>query len=595
VSADPGCGKSVLSKAIIDHDSEIEGLTICYFFFKDDNDKQKDITTALSALSHQLFSQKPRLVEHAMSDYGKNGKQLAQSFQLLWKIFTTAASDPLSGKIICVLDALDECTDSGRNQIIDTLSTFYKGPKPSSELKFLVTSRPYLDMERRFADLVQSFPTTIRLRGEWESNSISFEIDIVIKSEVARLSCDLGLTDSERTTLENELLNMEHRTYLWLKLIIEVIRDEINPTKTNLRRIIGELPATVDEAYESILSKIRKRDKKKAQKLLHIIVSASRPLTLKEICIALSIEDCHRSFDDLDLDLEDQTRLESLLRNHCGFFICVVNQKVYLIHQTAKEFLLAKNGSPTEGRWKHSIDPVESDLVISSVCVTYLMLNDFDRPVDNTSTTGKFELFDYAAKFWATHFQKAQHHASEELVQLVTRVCNAQSHRFEAWFETYWYTNHPTWPIPLFDDAIMVASFFGHDVAVGLLLAAGNPRFDGADREYRRTPLLWAAEKGYPAVVFQLLWTGAVDVNWADEHGQTPLGVAAENGHRAVVELLLEMDEVKVDWEDKFNQTPYTWAICNGHRAVAELLVDAQPEIHIFSKAGVIWPTGIGI
>jgi ankyrin repeat protein len=86
-----------------------------------------------------------------------------------------------------------------------------------------------------------------------------------------------------------------------------------------------------------------------------------------------------------------------------------------------------------------------------------------------------------------------------------------------------------------------------------------------------------------------------VDVNWADEHGQTPLGVAAENGHRAVVELLLEMDEVKVDWEDKFNQTPYTWAICNGHRAVAELLVDAQPEIHIFSKAGVIWPTGIGI
>ena len=54
---------------------------------------------------------------------------------------------------------------------------------------------------------------------------------------------------------------MEHRTYLWPKLIVEVIRDEINITRARLMQIIRTLPATVDEAYESILSRVRERDK----------------------------------------------------------------------------------------------------------------------------------------------------------------------------------------------------------------------------------------------------------------------------------------------------------------------------------------------
>src|SRR5215471_10405811 len=51
VSADPGCGKSVLSKSLIDEDlKSIKTRTTCYFFFKDDNDIQENVTTALSAL-----------------------------------------------------------------------------------------------------------------------------------------------------------------------------------------------------------------------------------------------------------------------------------------------------------------------------------------------------------------------------------------------------------------------------------------------------------------------------------------------------------------------------------------------------------------
>jgi hypothetical protein len=56
LTADPGCGKSVLSRALVDE--RLVGIrscnpTICHFFFKD-NEEQNNIATALCALLHQL-------------------------------------------------------------------------------------------------------------------------------------------------------------------------------------------------------------------------------------------------------------------------------------------------------------------------------------------------------------------------------------------------------------------------------------------------------------------------------------------------------------------------------------------------------------
>ena len=78
---------------------------------------------------------------------------------------------------------------------------------------------------------------------------------------------------------------MEHRTYLWLKLMVDVIRSELELTKNRLKRVINTLPATIDQAYEAILSKAK--DQRKARKILHIIVAAMGPLTLKEISYCL--------------------------------------------------------------------------------------------------------------------------------------------------------------------------------------------------------------------------------------------------------------------------------------------------------------------
>lgn len=77
ISGDPGCGKSTLSKSLIDEDlKQTATHTTCYFFFKDDNDVQKSPATALSALLHQLFSSNPMLIKYAMPGFAANWDKL---------------------------------------------------------------------------------------------------------------------------------------------------------------------------------------------------------------------------------------------------------------------------------------------------------------------------------------------------------------------------------------------------------------------------------------------------------------------------------------------------------------------------------------
>ena len=69
VSADPGCGKSVLSKYLVDEvPPSIRKKTICYFFFRDDYPNQKRSTIALASILRQLFMAQPHLLSDSVLD-----------------------------------------------------------------------------------------------------------------------------------------------------------------------------------------------------------------------------------------------------------------------------------------------------------------------------------------------------------------------------------------------------------------------------------------------------------------------------------------------------------------------------------------------
>ncbi|KAH7357568.1 hypothetical protein BKA66DRAFT_427820, partial [Pyrenochaeta sp. MPI-SDFR-AT-0127] len=374
LSADPGCGKSVLSRALIDEKELLsaEPVTLCYFFFKD-NSEQNNNTTALCALLHQFFCAHESLLQkYAAKAERQNGLALKNDFDGLWKIFTSAATDPLAGEVICILDALDECQESDRNILIHHVQRFYEEFTEREvrgfKLKFLMTSRPYSDIEYQFSILLQRIPT-IRLAGEEESEKISREIGIFMAAKVNEIADRRRLGNNVRESLLKRLAGVENRTYLWLHLTLDQVKTLEGKTLKKWLEAIDTLPQTVEEAYEKILARCNRQN---ARTALRIIVAAQRPLTLREIDVALAITKESTSCEDLDL--EGDTGRREWVRNSCGLFVSIVDSRVFLIHQTAREFLLRKNehNGLIPGAWKHSISLREAHRNLSEICITYL-------------------------------------------------------------------------------------------------------------------------------------------------------------------------------------------------------------------------------
>ena len=383
VSADPGCGKSVLSKSLIDNELNCTALrSTCYYFFKDDNPDQRSLAKALCALLHQLFSLKPELIKHALKEFRHNDKGMCESPALLWRILMRAAADSEADEIVCVVDALDECEEVQRLIFIEHLNQTFGDPSNhngnGTRLKFLVTSRPYFDIERHFRPLTSAFPS-VRLSGEEESESISREIEEVIKVKVSEIGRTLDLAISVQMSLQKKLLSVANRTYLWLKLIFDVILNQLQVTEKRLLAAINTLPDTVDKAYTAILDK--SNDRPRAKKLLHLIVAAWRPLSLREMNIALAVEQESKSYEDLDLEPEGSFRVT--VRNLCGLFVNIIDSRIFLIHQTAREFLVCE-ATPVDlsglsrGDWKHSLCPADSNLIMANACISYLLLDVFN-------------------------------------------------------------------------------------------------------------------------------------------------------------------------------------------------------------------------
>ncbi|KAK3369256.1 hypothetical protein B0T24DRAFT_557176, partial [Lasiosphaeria ovina] len=521
VSADPGCGKSVLARYLADDVlRSTDTRTTCYFFFKDGFDDQKSSTTALCCILRQIFKQRPGCFSDQILrklEEDKRGKKPPTSFRDLWELFMAAAIGHKAGEIVCIIDALDECEGSGRNQLIDAISEFHSHTTARTPvLKFLLTSRPYQGIAREFSQHLERELPTIHLSGEGaeEAREISREIDLVVRNRVADDGRKLGLTQEQQNVLREELTRVPNHTYLWVHLIFDIINRSIIDRAEDIRSIANTIPKTVDAAYDRILSK--SPDIGRARRILHIVVAAARPLTLQEMDLALAIGPKHRSFGDLELVPE--TRFRENIKQQCGLFVVVVDSKIYLLHQTAREFLVPSltpepPGSPSSGprlQWKFSLHPRESNRILAEICMWRLSLSDFNLKTlqaskDRDQYIAERTLLGYSSLYWAEHFREGDWNSGDWTIEKATKKAlshlNPQRPASLAWFEIFQMPGtggrRPKF-IP-----ILVASYFGQDTVVHQLLEAGVDA--NAKDEDGWTPLHWASYEGHDTVVQQLL------------------------------------------------------------------------------------------
>ncbi|KAJ3564785.1 hypothetical protein NPX13_g7729 [Xylaria arbuscula] len=613
VSADPGCGKSVLSKYLINSNFGFrvpKEAAICYFFFKEGD--QNTIEQAFCALIHQLLCLRPQLTDHALRKYKQNGDKLASNTTALWRILQTAAADPNAGPIILVLDALDECLQDERNMktLAGMIRThFEEGP---GNLKILMTSRPYQNTVQHIQELEELY-TSIRIHGEDESEIICKEINSVIEHRVGRMK---RFNNDFRIHLKQRLLRITHQTYLWIYLVFEYLESStVKTTSRGLDEALRNLPITVEDAYEKILN--RSQEPETTRKALFILLGTYRPLTLHEMQVALDINPKITSLKILDLESDQD--FYNRLRNLCGLFVTKHDDKLYFLHQTAREFLLTIStsppGPPANLGWAHSFSLRQAHTILAESCVTYIashdltiLMQDEDSPASDILPESEVDFIEYSSNYWPNHIRLADLPDGADIVTLAARICQPD-------FRSFVWSCQDRYIRYFLDDcpSIYIASAFGLASVVRLLLSNGSDvelhynhrettllalaakyghenvmklllAVDGIDvnlQGIRGDTALWtAACEGQEGSVKLLLAIDGIDVNVQTKDGFTPLNQATSKGHEEIVKLLLAADGIDVNLPDYLNCTPLRYAASHGHNAIVKLLL-ATDEIDV--------------
>ena len=543
VSVGPGCGKSVLSRALVDERrvcTDVMASTVCYFFFKDGQEKRMHGANALCAILHQLFQNKTNLITHGLSRHKSCGNNLRTSFSELWDILLKAAEDPEAGQIVCILDALDECKKNERDQLIKELIGFFSKTQihrnRSFPLKFLVTSRHYKDIEQKFQPLSDSC-TFVGFDGNDKSDLIAEEINLVIDAKMPEIAADLSNEDCKRIC--ERLKKMNNRTYLWLFLTFDIITKTPSKygKKSSIDDLLSSLPPDHFDVYERILG--RSSDPERAHTLLQLIVATTRPLTLEEANVALTLATQKPPPGSYkEIDLWPSPSFKSTVQDICGLFVSVHDGKLSLLHQTAREFLLGTSDSHSKdpGKWQGCFDIMEAHGTISKVCLDYLSFDDLAGREGSECEDGYTRLFDYAAKNWPDHYNLQSSKLAKDSRRAAHMLCNTGASE-SLWFPIYCETQNYWFSKSLRGSSLAIASWLGLVYVVEDILNEGADvyaqhwRFDNA--------LSIASYRGHYQVVQLLLENGA-DVNTKGGHFGNALQAASYRGHYQVVQLLLE-------------------------------------------------------
>jgi len=637
VSADPGCGKSVLAKHLIDNvlPQSNPSATICYFFFKDG--EQNTQKQAICALLHQIFTSKPHLIELAMKNFRDNGEKLVNVSSALWDIFSQVINDPAMGQTIFVLDALDECKESELIDLTDKIKSIQNDGE--ARARFFLTSRPYENIISQFRELIKNSPH-IHIPGENESDKITQEVNIVIKHRVGLLAQKKDLSADIQSYLEERLLQMNHRTYLWVHLVFDYLeKQHFKKAKTGIDEVfIDKLPKNVNDSYAKILS--RSGDIGMARKAFCIMLAASRPLTLTEMNIAVNLD---RESDELDLESDEDFQVS--LQSWCGLLLSVNDKKVFFLHQTAREFLVQDNGFGLSS--EHGpINTKEAQGVLAVSCITYI--DKFMPQVDQTQSADPTSIdlnrafSKYSAENWHPHIQAARLEDDERLEPCLSRICDPKSDVYASWSElTYLVANPPADERDLRNTLWMAANlgitsvvkrilqhekeiedaedyWIGRKIAnaaassgnvevVKLLFECGKIRWDVKDNNdespffsaimsedaasvrylldngkfdinhtcYDDTPLIFAVSYSSDEIVKMLLHTEGIDVNRRDDEGHTALAVAVNKGRYSIVKALLEVEVIETNTLNDEGASPLLLAMAENDESMVKLLLDS--------------------
>ncbi|KAL8371295.1 hypothetical protein RB595_001230 [Gaeumannomyces hyphopodioides] len=584
-----GCGKTVLSTAVLDYLGELGGDAVLSFFFDFQDATKQTLHGMLRALAFQLHQRGIGSTEldtlfrsHKDGEEQPTTKTLREAVRKLLGI---------QKGVFIVIDALDECTT--RTELLSWIDETTSATE-MRHIQLICAGRPEDEFVREIPISIGE-QNCLRLdKNKINADIRSYVVERLDKSpEFAKWALHPTVLDNIRETIGKKSDGM----FRWAACQLDSL--QVCLDRETVETALQSLPRDLNDTYARMLGRILPERKHKAIRLLQFLVHSKRPLTLDEAVdiLAVRLDDRRGEFDETDR-MPDPREITAF----CPSMVSIVQTKSYsgewvaelhLAHLSVKEYLLAGKAEGFRG--------AEASINITQTCLAYLS----SIATTQESPDRSFPLAKYAANIWMGHARLAE--GDEPTRERILRFLQ-NSTSFHMWRELYKHTDshkrasylyyacsgglvETTKQLLLdkrvdvnaqggfYDSALSAASNAGHTEIVQLLLNAG------ADANARGgvfgAVLSVASIAGHTEIV-QLLLNAGANIS-AQGFCGAALSVASNAGHTETVQLLLNAG-ADVNAQGGFYDNALSAASHAGHTEIVQLMLNAGADVNAQSR-----------
>ena len=342
------------------------------------------------------------------------------------EILQSIVKDPDAGKIVLLIDGLDECHREFSFNLLRQFDWMLKEDGPESirklnHIRIVITGREKNGIERWCRNHFH-----IRIAPEDLASDISTYVD----SEMARISQCMIFKDTTSEDVGKSIKKLASGVFLWVRNIIEELEHLQDTSYQVVFETILGCPRNMEEYYEQALRQLEDPSFSDIALLLMIIYFAKRPLTIPELLEVLGIVS---NSDVINFDLTSRLRSTStLLRISSG-------GEVELLHYSLRECL----GKRYDYKAGH--------LNLARVCLKYLCKSCFSQVPPwllncrysedaNKRLANDHPLLSYAASYIWDHLRESEE-LVDELIPHLSTFLSTSSAEYQTWdYVSNWLT-----------------------------------------------------------------------------------------------------------------------------------------------------------
>ena len=337
IKGKPGSGKSTLVKFAVANarKTRAETAVISFFFNARGEDLEKSTLGMYRSLLYQILNTFPYLqtvLDSLRPTVPREGETYRWEKDDLQNLFATAVENLGQRRLMCFIDALNECEEDQIRDLVAFLEHLGR-LATSSRIHFYVclSSRhyPHISIENGIEMKLED--------QEDHAHDITKYLNGTLRSGRGKQS----------QQIKAELLRRASGVFFWVVLVVQILNKEYDHGRIHdLRKRLGELPDGLEKLLEEILT----RDQGNMEELilcLQWILYTKYPLRQEEVYYAIlsgtdpelltsstseeiTTQDMERFILSCSKGLAETTRLKA--------------RTVEFIHESVREFLLGKNG-----------------------------------------------------------------------------------------------------------------------------------------------------------------------------------------------------------------------------------------------------------